>query len=197
MSQLQQYVQDAIRTESRIESIQTDTVELLHIMRAYVAVGNMLDDMKKNIFYGKAVNPQKWRQNKLDAIQHLADCSQLSTIPTDKLDVDSRLFHAIIGMATESTELVEAIIKAVDTNADIDHVNVQEELGDLNWYQAIAVDASNADWDKILETNISKLKHRYPEKFTSDKAINRDLDTERQILEDGAKQSSLLDSCDC
>lgn len=35
----------------------------------------------------------------------------------------------------------------------------------------------------ILDKNISKLKARYGNKFNSDKAINRDLSKERQILE--------------
>lgn len=34
-----------------------------------------------------------------------------------------------------------------------------------------------------FDTNIKKLKARYGEKFSSDKAINRDLETERKILE--------------
>lgn len=37
--------------------------------------------------------------------------------------------------------------------------------------------------EKILDTNIYKLKKRYPEKFDVEKAINRDLDAERKILE--------------
>jgi hypothetical protein len=41
------------------------------------------------------------------------------------------------------------------------------------------------EWDlhKLCEINIEKLKARYPEKFSTDKAVNRDLDTEREILE--------------
>lgn len=39
------------------------------------------------------------------------------------------------------------------------------------------------DLEQICITNIEKLKHRYPEKFTTEKAVNRDLDTERKILE--------------
>jgi NTP pyrophosphatase (non-canonical NTP hydrolase) len=41
----------------------------------------------------------------------------------------------------------------------------------------------NTDIDTILEKNISKLKARYGEKFSSEKAINRDLEVERKILE--------------
>jgi hypothetical protein len=37
----------------------------------------------------------------------------------------------------------------------------------------------------ILNTNITKLKARYGDKFSSEKAINRDLKTERNILESG------------
>ena len=185
--ELNQYVTDAVRTESRIDTIQTNSENLIAVARIFVAAGNLLDDLKKNIFYGKYINDDKW-------VEQLATISreseQLSFIPNDEdkddLDsIDPRLFHAIIGLATESTELVEAVLKAIDDNVDIDHVNVQEELGDINWYQAIAVDASGADWNKILETNIAKLKARYPNKFTSEDAINRDLVTERLILEGG------------
>tara|TARA_R110000868_G_scaffold14414_2_gene67010 strand:- start:24581 stop:25174 length:594 start_codon:yes stop_codon:yes gene_type:complete len=37
--------------------------------------------------------------------------------------------------------------------------------------------------EKALSNNLNKLKLRYPEKFTSENAINRDLDGERKILE--------------
>lgn len=39
------------------------------------------------------------------------------------------------------------------------------------------------DLGKILQTNIDKLRARYPEKFTENNAVNRNLDKERQILE--------------
>ena len=41
----------------------------------------------------------------------------------------------------------------------------------------------DTDFDEVATTNINKLKARFPEKFTQDKAYNRDLDTEREILE--------------
>lgn len=37
--------------------------------------------------------------------------------------------------------------------------------------------------EDVWERNIAKLKARYGEKFSSERAINRDLETERQILE--------------
>ena len=184
--ELTQYVQDAIRTESRIETVQTSQRDLLLLLDAYVVIGNLLDDIKKNVFYGKEIKQEKWLKN-LQLINQIVPYITDDPNQSNKqdLNIDPRLFHAIIGIATESTELVEAIITAITAGDDIDHVNVQEELGDLNWYQAIAVDASGADWDAILETNIAKLRARYPEKFTAESAINRNLHVERQILESG------------
>ena len=65
----------------------------------------------------------------------------------------------------------------------MDVVNILEENGDINWYQAIMMDACGGDWGDILENNIEKLKERFPEKFTNEDALNRDLDAERAILE--------------
>ncbi|MDR1018993.1 MAG: hypothetical protein LBM02_09880 [Lachnospiraceae bacterium] len=39
------------------------------------------------------------------------------------------------------------------------------------------------NFDTDLQKNIDKLKQRYPEKFTEERALNRDLEVERKILE--------------
>ncbi len=46
-----------------------------------------------------------------------------------------------------------------------------------------ACQSNNFDISSILENNINKLKIRYPEKFTTEKADNRDLESERKALE--------------
>ena len=53
----------------------------------------------------------------------------------------------------------------------------------LNTYVA----KNNLNIEDIYQNNIDKLRARYGEKFTSERAINRDLDTERKILEGGHK----------
>lgn len=92
--------------------------------------------------------------------------------------------HMVMGMVTEVGELQDIYKKHLAYGKPIDEVNEKEEIGDLMWY--IACHCKNKGWDleEILETNIKKLQARYPEKFTSDKAINRDLEKERKILED-------------
>ena len=98
----------------------------------------------------------------------------------DEMSINPRIFHAIVGISTESTELLEALDFS---GKELDNVNICEEFGDLDWYKAIGCDEFNISWDTILNTVIAKLKARYPENFTSKDAINRDLDKEREILD--------------
>lgn len=41
----------------------------------------------------------------------------------------------------------------------------------------------NADIEKVMKTNLEKLQQRFPDKFNTDKVFNRDLEKEREILE--------------
>lgn len=43
--------------------------------------------------------------------------------------------------------------------------------------------SNGANFEEILDKNIAKLKARYGDKFSSEKAINRDLEVEKTILE--------------
>ena len=100
------------------------------------------------------------------------------------LDSDDENIHMILGMLTEVGELADVFKKNMAYNKPIDWVNVEEELGDLLWYVACFCDMNTLDLENIMKKNINKLRVRYPEKFTEEKAKNRDLKTERKLLED-------------
>lgn len=186
---LKQYVADATRTESRIDVVKTNPNALLNLLEAQVAIGSMIDQLKKNIFYGKPIDEGKFdlhRDNAGRALDYFRTIPQFkhsthSGLSKD-INIDPRLFHAIIGAITEAAELGEALKHALETNTP-DVVNVLEEFGDINWYEAIAVDCLDGDLEQILTRNIAKLKARFPDKFTSENAIVRDLEKERNILE--------------
>jgi len=93
------------------------------------------------------------------------------------------VLHGAIGIATEGGELLDAVKKHVFYGKPFDHVNAEEELGDVLWYVAIVARRLGVSMDRIMEKNIAKLRKRYPEKFTETAALNRDLDGERKILE--------------
>jgi NTP pyrophosphatase (non-canonical NTP hydrolase) len=91
--------------------------------------------------------------------------------------------HMILGMLTEVGELADIFKKDLAYNKKIDWINAKEELGDLMWYVANFCNINNINLEEILQTNIDKLRTRYPEKFTEENAINRNLEAERIILE--------------
>ena len=94
-----------------------------------------------------------------------------------------RLLHAGMGMCTESAEFVDMMKKHIFYGKPLDKVNLREEIGDLLWYIGLAVDVLGTTIDEVMTINIDKLKARYPENFTEHHAENRDLVTERKILE--------------
>ncbi len=93
------------------------------------------------------------------------------------------LLHGAMGLCTETGELQDTVKKYVFYGKELDRVNIEEELGDIFWYCAIICKSLDLDFQTIMEKNIAKLKKRYPEKFTEDKALNRDLEAERKVLE--------------
>ena len=97
---------------------------------------------------------------------------------------NTRLLHGAIGIATEAGELLDALKKHIYYNKELDKVNISEEIGDVLWYAALLCNCLEIDMQDVMDTNIAKLKARYPEKFDEDKAENRNLKKERRVLED-------------
>lgn len=97
----------------------------------------------------------------------------------------SRCVHALLGMMSELGELADAFKKHLCYSKPLDLVNLVEENGDQDWYRALFADAIKVGFERSWEINIAKLRKRYPEKFTSELALNRDLGAERQALETG------------
>lgn len=95
----------------------------------------------------------------------------------------ARLTHAGLGLSTEANEFCDQLKKHIVYGKELDKVNLIEELGDLCWFIAMACDELGTSFEEIQEININKLKARFGEKYTDDKALNRDLENERQILE--------------
>lgn len=91
--------------------------------------------------------------------------------------------HMVIGISTEAGELLDAYKKAFAYGKELDLVNVQEEIGDLFWYISNLMRMLDIDFDETLVKNVAKLRARYKEGFSSEEALHRDLDVEREILE--------------
>lgn len=98
-------------------------------------------------------------------------------------NLTANMTHMILGMQTEVGEFADPYKKHWVYGKELDLTNIKEEMGDLMWYIASTCEFNNWSLEEICKTNIEKLKARYPEKYTNENAINRNLDVEREILE--------------
>lgn len=198
--QLNEYIQLALRTESVPESLNINRITTEALCQLFVEVGKLADGLKRSIYYK---NDERLNKN---FVHHLHEIVALSTqllrassmeqYPSDVFkskvgltNVSPRLFHGVIGIASEAGELVEAIIPAIkDEENSIDRYNIQEEMGDgaggtNSWYAAILHDELGLDPVETMTKNLNKLRVRFPEKYSDELAANRNLNDERQILE--------------
>lgn len=101
----------------------------------------------------------------------------------NKLVDQMDLLHCGVGAATEVGELLDAMKKSIYYNKPLDIVNIGEEIADTMWYLSNLCRILGLDMEKLLDNNINKLRVRYPEKFTKEDAITRNLEAERKELE--------------
>jgi len=168
------YLIESEKTLSRkfYYDIDENEVTLRRAMEKFIKAGQELDLVKKSKFYGKDIN---------FSYKDLGD-GKAPKFKRDNIG-EEHILHASIGIATEATELMEAIYAHKFEGKELDRVNVREEIIDNFWYIAILLRDLDIDFHDALQINIDKLRARYGEKFSSDKANNRDLDSEREILE--------------
>ena len=112
--------------------------------------------------------------------QYQKDASRTFLSKEDKT-ID--IFHCIVGMQTELGELADAYKKHIFYGKELDITNVSEEIFDLLWYAVNLARIENIDLVKGMQNNIAKLKVRFPEKFTEQNAIERNIEAERKELE--------------
>jgi NTP pyrophosphatase (non-canonical NTP hydrolase) len=93
-----------------------------------------------------------------------------------------RLLHAGLGIVTETGEFVDVLKKYLVYGREIDYLNLKEELGDLLWYIAIAIDALGVSFEQIMEANVRKLRVRYGEHASEYAALRRDIAQELDVL---------------
>jgi hypothetical protein len=150
---------------------------LNNTMRTYIYFGNQLNDLKRHLFYGK---PLPDHLTNTEPYENAAPLDQLAKTET------IQLLHAAIGVGTESAELLEQMYNHIFMGKELDHINLAEEYGDVSWYMRLAAivlkKVKGMGFFEMIMRNIAKLKIRYPDKFTAENALNRNLDAERKSL---------------
>lgn len=103
---------------------------------------------------------------------HEYEAAALRTVPPEQEWKDTAV-NAALGLAGESGEFADLVKKAVFHGHDWPADKIVKELGDVLWYVTVAAVALGFSLEEIAETNIDKLRKRYPEGFSSERSINR------------------------
>lgn len=164
------YLRDSSRTVSTQYHQELVTAnEIDFMLQAVLAAGAWADRVKRGLFYGSAFAPRTGGGSTTSSVHkpELAD-----------------LLHAVLGCVTESAEMAEHLLDVLRGKKALDVVNVVEEIGDIEWYVALALRFTGAqDHGDAWTRNIAKLRARFPDKFTEEAAVTRDLVAERAVLE--------------
>jgi NTP pyrophosphatase (non-canonical NTP hydrolase) len=96
----------------------------------------------------------------------------------------ARLMHAAMGIGSEAGEIQDQLKKHLIYGRDLDEQNLKEELGDLLWYVALALDELGSSFEEVMQMNVAKLRVRYPEGFTKDKSVNRNKEAEASAMKE-------------
>lgn len=89
----------------------------------------------------------------------------------------------VISIIKNTSKLLDALKKKIFYNKEINEESFKQTTIIIMILVQSYMNHFNIDIEKSFDINIKKLKSRYGEKFSSEKAINRDLETEREILE--------------
>lgn len=150
----------------------------------------LLNLIKKNLVYGK---PKEEMAEQWEEYTFRLATAWDGYIPDDDVELSQdkmEVLHAALGIVTETAELIPPLAGYIFRHEPLDTVHVAEEFGDFHWFQGIILRKFVIDPKEMLERNIEKLRVRYPNKFTSEDALNRDLESERKVLEGESNPSN-------
>lgn len=166
--QMSEYLSESARTVSpAMHPNLVDIDDLKHELRQAICAGEILDDIKKALFYGKTDRmPTPWRP---------AQAGDFDGVATDAV-------HAILGIFTEAVELLRLLSQRLEGGDPITELEVRDEAGDVMWYLALLFRTYGLGFEQVGGANIAKLRKRFPKKFDAERAINKDIRSEYDVL---------------
>jgi NTP pyrophosphatase (non-canonical NTP hydrolase) len=83
------------------------------------------------------------------------------------------LVDAAAGLAEEAGEVLGIVRKHAFQQFAVDREHATKELGDVLWCLATVADALGVTLDEVAETNLAKLRRRYPDGFSVESSRTR------------------------
>jgi len=81
--------------------------------------------------------------------------------------------HALHGMVGEIGEIHSLYQKEYQGHGAPDREHILKEFGDLTWFIAEFLTSQGMSLDDCMETNIDKLRKRYPDGFDAEHSLHR------------------------
>ena len=119
----------------------------------------------KFMFNGNVNEPAK---NDLDVFQEEALRCMRNDLPYEAI-----CSNMCMGLAGETGETVDIFKKHIYQGKDLDINDVIEEIGDILWYIANLCNVNKITMKECMESNVEKLRKRYPNGFSIKDALER------------------------
>ena len=188
--ELREYVKLALRTESHEHYLKISNKYAVHgrVFHGLVGIkseyGELLSALKKEV-YGVGIDT-------VNIGEEIGDIQWFIAILLDYLD-ETKYFSSdfIYSNLSDTSNLIQSyndIIELAPKTTNVNEasrsaVKLLREVHEWNSYCLGTCQFLGLDINKVREANISKLKNRYPDKYTDERASNRDLTKERNGLE--------------
>lgn len=188
---IQEYQKAALRTMAKLEN---KSLDIMHMNLGLITeVGEIADIFKKELAYKKPVDVINLKEEIGDCLWYIANMASIFNCNIEYDPVDSEYFFKKHGSKYPFKPFIIPIIMqdaifnitsyCATGNADKLSEVITEELQQL----IINLDSLcihfKLDIEECIFLNIEKLYRRYPEKFSEDLALKRNLEEERKTLE--------------
>ena len=90
---------------------------------------------------------------------------------------ENLLLQGVMGMSGESGEALDIVKKIMFQGHELNEATKEHlirELGDVLWYVATTAEALNVPLETVMQTNIDKLRARYPKRFDAERSRHRE-----------------------
>ena len=191
---LEEYRLLAARTLPDLGSLSNN---LLH-MEAGIAgefLGEAVDILKKTFAYKKPLDKVHLGEELADTVWYCAGAETINKLPEMVMCFDEEAIASVENIKNQTITYIKESVRVRSSSVETECLKTilanKRAVDSINRGGILAIvgicmgicEVLEIDFWQALTNNISKLQVRYPEKFTEEAALNRDLAAERVELE--------------
>ena len=179
-----EYQKEAFKTNANLGDARTDDTHMFCGM--ITELGELVDVFKKNLAYNKPLDWKNIKEELGDFFWYVAGYAEHNQISI-YYEVENFDFQTAKMGDEDSLEILLNVV--ADVGRLIDYRNANFQVRQMTLLNAVlGIEAfcarNNISMWRVLENNIEKLRTRYPNEFSQEKAINRNIEVESEVLDE-------------